>query len=106
LQIIVRIFCWALTKGFEQALAFCWCQPVCICHRVPLHVLQATQQPGNHTATCASEWVYCTNTPPSLYWLKTYSLQDADDGSQLTAWSGNYSSTNEWRKPWRPRPER
>src|SRR5438128_310827 len=78
---IVGVSCRNRTEGLEQSLAFCRCQPVCICHHVPLHILKATQQPGSPTATCASEWLYCTNTPPSLYWLKTYSLQDADYGS-------------------------
>ena len=84
-QVIVGVSCWTRTEGLEQALAFCRCQPVRIFHLVPMHVLKATQPTGNRTATCASAWVDWSNPPPSLYWLQTYSLQDAGFGSRLTA---------------------
>src|SRR6266567_2493483 len=53
-KVIVGVPCRTRAEGLEQALAFCWCQSVCICHRLPLHELRSTQQPGNRTATCAS----------------------------------------------------
>src|SRR5579859_6556156 len=45
-EVVVGVPCRTRTEGLEQALAFCRCQPLCICHRFPLHDLKATQQLG------------------------------------------------------------
>ncbi|HJT55496.1 MAG TPA: hypothetical protein VJ761_03295 [Ktedonobacteraceae bacterium] len=63
-EVIIGVPCRTRTEGLEQALTFGRCEPVSICHLVPLHVLKTTQQPENRATPCASASVdlYPSNT--------------------------------------------